>query len=111
MKKITVNKKKAASILGCGINTVLALSKSGELPCAKIGREYIYVVEDLVKYIRSRYPSHQLVAQDQDKEILCQSLSARTPKSGKSLSVSTDREYAKVLGLPTNQKQSKRRHN
>jgi len=45
---LTTNKAGAAKILGCGINKVQKLSKSGELPCDKIGRGYVYVVEELV---------------------------------------------------------------
>ena len=108
---ITLDVEAVSKLLFCGTNTVLNLTKRGELPHAKFGRNYVYVTEDIVNCIRSRYPIPQQVVQGDDKEKLCQSLSVKTHRTTTLSSNSTESEYTKALGLPTKQKQNKRRQN
>ncbi|WP_144394810.1 helix-turn-helix domain-containing protein [Pleionea sediminis] len=51
----TLSTAEAANYLKCHKDTILELVKSGELPAAKIGRSHVFVVSDLVNFIRSKY--------------------------------------------------------
>ncbi len=45
----------AAAYLKCGENTVRSKAKSGELPSAKIGKSYVFLVGELANCIRQQY--------------------------------------------------------
>ncbi|MEJ2630927.1 MAG: helix-turn-helix domain-containing protein [Acidihalobacter sp.] len=50
--KITFDVDETADMLKVHRNTVLQLAEKGKLPGAKIGRAWVFVVDDLVKWLR-----------------------------------------------------------
>lgn len=53
MNKETCDLQKAASLLNCHPQTVLKYVHSGELKGRKIGRAWVFVIDDLVSLIRN----------------------------------------------------------
>lgn len=53
-KKLTFDTDEAAGFLKVHPNTVLQLAEHGDLPGAKIGRAWVFLVEDLVTYLREQ---------------------------------------------------------
>lgn len=53
----TLDLNDAASLLKMHRQTLRQKAKSGEVPGAKIGKQWVFIKEDLVSYIRSQYAS------------------------------------------------------
>ena len=52
--EISVSAKHAARLIGLPLRTLQAETKAGKIPAArKIGRRYIYVIEDLKRMVES----------------------------------------------------------
>lgn len=51
----TLDINEAADFLRCHKETLRRLADSGELPGTKIGRAWVFVREDLIAYVRSKY--------------------------------------------------------
>lgn len=99
MSAPTTNAAGAAEILGCHRETVLDKARKGEIPGAKIGRRWVFVVADLVAAIRARYPD---VESQPNEAPRWNSRDAADKASTTSASPRrTDREYTAALGLPT----------
>ena len=59
----TCNLQRAAAILHAHEGTVAALAKSGEIPGRKIGRAWVFVVADLIAFVRQGNPPRARKAQ------------------------------------------------
>jgi excisionase family DNA binding protein len=60
--QLTVNIEEAAEFLGFkDVDRFRRKVKSGEIPGAKIGREWVFFKEDLVKYLRDNYTTASLL--------------------------------------------------
>lgn len=72
----------------------------GEIPGAKIGKRWCFLENDLVEYLRSLYPSTAKASWgvNHRREEIWHSTKEIT--FGGSQSVSKEREYRKVVGLP-----------
>ena len=47
--------KEAADLLHIHPDTLSGMARRNEIPCAKPGKCYIFLKEDLIKWVRSRY--------------------------------------------------------
>ncbi len=92
----------AAEALGLHPNTLQARAKAGEIPGAKVGKEWRFLDVDLAEYMRSQYPANKLEAHKW--------LSTGEAKSGGTTSRSRGTPgLEEALGLPTWTK-AQRRH-
>jgi hypothetical protein len=93
--------QEAAEFLHCHPEELRRRAKAGVIPGAKIGRAWVFLVDDLVDHIRSRYPqSRQALQVTLRKAMECHF--AKAAVSGGSTSpLQTASEYAELLGLPT----------
>lgn len=55
----TLNLEETARFLKVHIETVSRLAKTGQLPGAKIGRSWVFLEEDLIKYLREQVQVQQ----------------------------------------------------
>jgi len=53
----TLNIQQAAEFLGAHKETVRRLASSAQIPGVKIGKRWIFIEQDLVEYMRSKYPA------------------------------------------------------
>lgn len=51
----TLDLEGAASWLKCDPSTVQAMAAAGEIPGAKVGRQWVFVDVDLIDWLRSKY--------------------------------------------------------
>ena len=74
----TLSLIEAAEFLKMHREEVRRRAKSGQLPGAKLGKRWVFILDDLVEYIRSQYSSsRQALRVDSEKEVnLCHSTSA-----------------------------------
>ena len=84
----------AAQALGIHPNNLQALAKSGQVPAAKVGKEWRFLDIDLATYLRAQYPAN-LEAEKKP----CRSTSA--VKHGGSTSRTKANELDNLLALPT----------
>jgi excisionase family DNA binding protein len=83
--------------------TLSKMASSGEIPAAKIGKEWVFIEVDLIDYIRAQYKTRAL--EGERKETLCHFTNAKTQPFGGSKSVLADnRQYNVLLGLKTKSK-------
>ena len=52
--KVTFDADEAADMLKVHRNTVLELAESGELPGTKVGRAWVFLVDDLIEWLRKQ---------------------------------------------------------
>ena len=87
----------AANFLRCGEDTLRQLAASGEVPGAKVGREWVFVDVDLVDWLRTQY------GQRNEGRQPCQ-----TSKSAETSTIPISRSKARgldeLLKLPTRRK-------
>lgn len=50
----TLTAQQVAEILHCAPSTVVSLARDGQLPGAKIGKQYVFVRGDVAAYLRKR---------------------------------------------------------
>ncbi|WP_084190973.1 helix-turn-helix domain-containing protein [Methylomarinum vadi] len=98
----TLNLQQAAELLHIHPVTLQSKAKAGDIPGAKIGKCWVFVDVDLIKFIRSQYDRRTL--QGEQEISLCHSLNVKTRPSGGSRSPSTDELYRKALAPPTKPK-------
>jgi hypothetical protein len=91
----------AAAFLRCHPEELRRRAKGGVIPGAKVGRAWVFLVDDLVAYLRSLYPQpRQALQVTLRKEWECHF--ANAVESGGSTSAHPmGSEYAALLGLPT----------
>jgi hypothetical protein len=96
----TLDLKKASTLLKLHPQTVLQRARSGEIPAAKLGKCWVFIEEDLVNWIRSRYNRPQ---QDvgQGGQKLCSLKDKTANTGGTALPHQTAQQYANLLKLPT----------
>lgn len=94
----TLNAHAAAELLRLHPVTLKEKARRGEIPGAKIGKNWVFVDVDLIEHIRSQYPL-RVMQGDRTEEMLCHSTNAKTRLSGGLKSATTDRLYKQALGL------------
>jgi excisionase family DNA binding protein len=97
----TLSLKEAAALLRMHPQTVRRLALKGELPAAKPGKSWLFVEDDLLAWVRSRYVSARQVPAGQEVMTQWHSTKEATRSSGGSASPSKDGRYADLLGLRT----------
>ena len=97
----TLDLAAAAEFLGLHPTTLQARAKAGEVPGAKIGKEWRFLDLDLVEYLRAHYSSN--IRQDTPT---CQSRKGPAVRSGKSSSTTKASANAEALALPTRKPRS-----
>jgi excisionase family DNA binding protein len=99
----------AAGFLRMNAETLRRKAKSGEIPGAKVGKQWVFIDEDLAAYIRSQYASPRQTVRVTDrclKEVRpCRSTVA-VARGGSALRPPTATEYNEALGLRTEQKRN-----
>ena len=100
MKTLTL--QEAALFLHLHPVTVAERARAGVIPGAKPGKVWVFLEEDLARYLRSLYsPSLRALQGDKQEVNLCHSTNAKThPTGGSRLPTDTD-AYSKALGFPT----------
>jgi excisionase family DNA binding protein len=79
--------------------TLSKMASSGEIPAAKIGKEWVFIEVDLIDHIRAQYKSRAL--EGERKEALCHFTNAKTLRPGGLKSAPVEEKYNKVLALAT----------
>ena len=97
----TLDLKEAAALLKMHPQTVRRLAIKGELPAAKPGKCWLFVEDDLLAWVRSRYVSARQVPAGQEVMTQWHSTKEATRNSGGSVSPSTGGKYADLLGRRT----------
>ena len=97
----TLALQEAAAWLRCHPEELRRRAKAGEIPGAKVGRAWVFLHDDLVTYVRSRYPQQRQALQvTLRKEMECHFANAAV-SGGSTCVPPTGSEYAALLGLPT----------
>ena len=96
----TFNIEEAANFLGAHKETVRRLVAMGKMPGVKVGRGWIFIEQDLVIYMRSKY-ARGVTLQDTVHRRNEQWRFTKGAQLGGSASPIMDKEYKKALGLPT----------
>ena len=97
----TLGLQEAAAWLRCHPEELRRRAKAGEIPGAKVGRAWVFLHDDLVTYVRSRYPQQRQALQvTLRKEMECHFANAAV-SGGSTSSPPTGSEYANLLGLRT----------
>ncbi|PWY53896.1 DNA-binding protein [Legionella qingyii] len=95
----TLNIIEAALFLGAHKETVRRMAVSGDIPGVKIGRGWVFLEEDLVVYIRSKYAtsvtSQGAVHRSNNKWRF-----TKETQLGGLVSPIKEKEYKEALGLP-----------
>jgi excisionase family DNA binding protein len=102
-KTLTLNQ--AAQFVQINPETVRRLAQARKIPCAKLGRKWVFIQQDLEQYIRNQYATPESVVQvvDNDEESLCQ-YTLETPSGGLNSLHQTEQEYDALLRLKTENK-------
>ncbi|CAK0760965.1 Helix-turn-helix domain-containing protein [Gammaproteobacteria bacterium] len=98
----TLNVTQAAALLCAKPSTVREMARTGDIPAAKFGRGWVFVEEDLIDCIRSRYnnPARATATQPERKRSCCTVV--QIPSSGGSASKAlTEKKYASLLAPRT----------
>ena len=66
--KITYDADEAADMLKVHRSTVLELAESGKLPGTKVGRAWVFLVDDLVRWLREQIEADRRRRQGSDPE-------------------------------------------
>jgi hypothetical protein len=99
----TLDTKQAAQFLHIHPVTLQGKARRGEIPGAKIGKQWVFLQLDLLAYVRAQYVAR--VSQGDTQENLgCHSTSARIRPIGGLSSPSWAKMYHEALGLPTRSK-------
>lgn len=93
----TLDLDQAAQFLRLNPSTLQARAKAGIISGAKIGREWVFIEDDLVAYIRSQYPANKGTQE-------CHS--TKSARRGTPTSSTKAGEFAAALDLPTAKKRS-----
>ena len=97
----TMGLKKASKFLKLHPSTVLIRARKDEIPGAKLGKRWVFIDEDLIEFIRSKY-----YAGKNNEESKCYS-SEEKIISGTTNLRSVDRLYTDLLEPATKKKQRK----
>jgi hypothetical protein len=97
----TFNLKEAAIFLKKSTEATRRAAANGKIPAAKVGQRWIFLLDDLVEFLRSRYATPAETSWgviDKDRRKIWRSTNEMT--SGGSLFVEKDIAYRKAVGLP-----------
>ena len=92
----TLNVQGVAEMFFCHPDTISAMAAAGEIPAAKVGRSWVFIEEDLLNWLRSRYERQQETVEKQPIK--------RSPFSSREDGI---RQLEKMLGRPIKQRQPK----
>ncbi len=95
---ITLDLNEAAAFLKMSPEALRRKAKAGEIPGAKIGKQWCFFKHDLVAYLRSGYALSRQASQSGEEVAVCHSTDERRP-GGSALPPPADSEYAAQLGL------------
>jgi excisionase family DNA binding protein len=98
----TLTLKEAAEWLHMSPAVLCRKARAGLVPAAKPGKHWIFLADDLAAYVRSLYPASRQVplgCSDKEKNLWLFTNAERL--GGFTSSPQTGNEYAKALGLPT----------
>ncbi|HEY8100172.1 MAG TPA: helix-turn-helix domain-containing protein [Burkholderiaceae bacterium] len=99
----TLDTQQAAQFLHMHPVTLQGKARRGEIPGAKLGKQWVFLRLDLMAYIRAQYVAR--VSQgDTQENIGCHFTNAKTHLIGGSKSRLMGKTYQEVLGLPTKHK-------
>lgn len=76
----TLDLKGAAKFLHMHPKAVRQQTKAGEIPGAKPGKTWVFLVQDLVRYVQSLYPSSRQALQAEVTS--CPFINAKAPRTG-----------------------------
>jgi len=94
----TLDLKQAAEYLKMHWQTLREKAKSGKIPGAKIGKQWVFIKEDLVTHIRSKYASPRSRSQVQRMgESLCYTSDQTRSSTGAVSPRRMDKEYKYLL--------------
>ena len=106
MNNETLNLEEAARFLCMSTSALRQKTKTGEIKGAKPAKCWVYLKQDLVDHIRSKYTSPveiPLSDSKRNKETLCRYINGKK-SGGFVLQPQMDKEYAVLLGLETKSK-------
>lgn len=92
--------KSAANFLGLHPNTLQTRAKAGEIPGAKIGKEWRFLDIDLAEYMRSQYPANKAENQPEIVAAARRHLAGTKART----SASSQAAYETALNLPLRKK-------
>jgi excisionase family DNA binding protein len=99
----TLDLSGAANLLKLHPQTILQKARSGDIPAAKPGKCWVFIENDLVDWLRSKYHSPQQdVGQGGTKVCSLKEKTANT--GGIALQHQTAQQYASLLKLTTREK-------
>ena len=99
----TMGIQEASELLRVHPVTLTKMASSGEIPGAKIGKEWVFIDVDLIDHIRAQYKVRALEGEHERKQ-QCHSTNAKTPAFGGLKSPSLEKRYKEALGLTTKSK-------
>ncbi|HEY3432514.1 MAG TPA: helix-turn-helix domain-containing protein [Rhodocyclaceae bacterium] len=97
----TLDLQAAADFLGLHKNTLQARAKAGEIPGAKIGKEWRFIDVDLAQYLRDQYPANKI-----EEKQSCRSTKSKTSGTSISRHLKGASELDALLEHPTKRKPS-----
>ena len=94
----TLDLKAAALLLKMHWQTLREKAKAGEVPGAKIGKQWVFIKDDLVSHIRSKYASPRSRSQVQRiGESICYTSDQTLSSTGVGSRHQTEKEYNNLL--------------
>lgn len=97
----TLNLKEASNILKMTPEALRKKISKGEIPAAKIGKSWLFIKDDLVDFMRSRYSKSAETSWGVvQTERRTKWHSTKERKSGGSILAMKEREYRQLVGLP-----------
>ncbi len=97
----TLNLKEAAFFLKKSTEATRRAAANGKIPAARVGRRWIFLLDDLVEFLRSRYVTSAETSWgviEKDRRKIWRSTNEIA--SGGSLFAEKDIAYRKAAGLP-----------
>ncbi|MFU7598119.1 helix-turn-helix domain-containing protein [Legionella pneumophila] len=94
----TLNILEAAKLLGAHKETIRRMAAGGQIPGVKIGRSWIFIEQDLVMYMRSKY-SKGVTSQGAVHRSNNQWRFTKETQRGGLVSPIKEKEYKEALGL------------
>jgi len=94
----TLDLKQAADYLKMHWQTLRKKANTGEIPGAKVGKQWVFIKDDLVSLIRSKYASPRSRSQVQRiGESICYTSDQTRSSTGAVSRPRTDKEYSNLL--------------
>jgi len=97
METILLNE--ASELLGIHPQTLLKLARAGDVPAAKPGKRWVFIKEDLIDYLRSKYQNTQITATHKRDKKKCYIKEKTVSTGGLKSQHQLESEYENLLGL------------